>query len=823
MGSWRMRVSGVWPRRAPIEPETKRASRTSQTYDRQSLPQEVFGTVPRPKFTRLSRFVDSVEEADYRDSRRDKFISRLLWFSIVVMFIVCPMLYVNLNGMGYREDVVWWSILSEVVPVLCMIASCMLAQRTPRVSLSVLEWIMTVSFHIAALRLIFLTPSGLTRLLHDPAHEGVDTPVGRLLRALVVIQAAGLFAGFEVDQLIVIALSCTAYLVLSATVLPLSRSILEDSSEFGISMLMLVSTAYAVSHRTKVERGVFHFERAIVARSLEWQAAKAAELEAEQEAAKAKVANDARAKMIRVVMHDLRSPLLAVRSMAESLSTVAKAPWFIDEMAKNLVNSIQSCAALMEGIVSDMLDFERIDSGHMQLVLQPFSLSRFFLDAEHANSALAMRREVRLVTQPLSHELCRARFVGDQQRLLQCLGNGLSNAIKFSNKGQTVALSVELMPRHSSTAVSAPRASGDGPADEALGAEAADSLQEVRIVVKDEGVGIARDEMEVLRKGEVFSQVGKGQLQGNGGTGLGLSIVRSILKLHNDSYLTLESEGHDRGTAFVMHLLLRRAPDAPLSRSASYRSLRMSSEFLESVASHAEGRASGGIAATRSRTLSRNASGKPGGGGGSAPTADGDLLRSTSAGGYSRNSGGEQEDGLSEVCSEVLLNPPLPGDAPGGGAAAHAAWAGGDGAPAAAVSSRDRLVRCLHVEDDMMLQLTISARLFAREGVEYRVASDGQEALDIVNEREACGEPPFNLVLLDNQMPRLDGVECCRRLRQLGFLDQIIIGMTGDPIGSPDRAAFEAAGLNACVDKTMDGLEAVQAQVESLVQAATGP
>jgi len=81
------------------------------------------------------------------------------------------------------------------------------------------------------------------------------------------------------------------------------------------------------------------------------------------------------------------------------------------------------------------------------------------------------------------------------------------------------------------------------------------------IEVKDEGLGLGPDELALLNSDEPFTQVGLGQMQGNGGTGLGLNIVRQIMKLHNASEFRLASEGVDKGTSFILEVRCALATD----------------------------------------------------------------------------------------------------------------------------------------------------------------------------------------------------------------------------------------------------------------------
>ena len=114
----------------------------------------------------------------------------------------------------------------------------------------------------------------------------------------------------------------------------------------------------------------------------------------------------------------------------------------------------------------------------------------------------------------------------------------------------------------------------------------------------------------------------------------------------------------------------------------------------------------------------------------------------------------------------------------------------------------------LHVEDDAVLRKTVELRVFRRLGVKPLWADTGARCVDMVL---AEGLEP-TVILMDNQMPSLTGAAATRALRQAGYEGEII-GMTGDPSGCVERDDFEASGLNFCLDKTKEGLEAVAAHL----------
>ncbi|KAJ1627106.1 hypothetical protein T492DRAFT_842599, partial [Pavlovales sp. CCMP2436] len=169
----------------------------------------------------------------------------------------------------------------------------------------------------------------------------------------------------------------------------------------------------------------------------------------------AELAKVARSRLIRTVMHDLRSPLLSIANLSRSLRA-APGSTQISELGK-LPDYMLSCSSIMESIVSDMLDFERIEAGQISLTFAPLRVH------ELVNGAMAIF--LARPTQAHDRPFARAHLIGiatlkgiqldapapeglaastvllaDGLRLQQCMQNGLSNAIKFTEQGKSVRL-----------------------------------------------------------------------------------------------------------------------------------------------------------------------------------------------------------------------------------------------------------------------------------------------------------------------------------------------------------------------------------------------
>lgn len=269
---------------------------------------------------------------------------------------------------------------------------------------------------------------------------------------------------------------------------------------------------------------------------------------------------------------------------------------------------------------------------------------------------------------------------------------------------------------------------------------------------------------------------GQGHDAGNGGTGLGLPIVREILRLHNGSSLALSSEGEGCGIQFELALRLQEvaaADDdgADDDDTGDHGEMRVVSARIKGRTPQAVGRA------ILRRSLGESA----------ASTAH---VRAAAA-----------------AAADATTSSALPL------AAASVEVDGGS-------SSRQRgqpSLRVLHVEDDTFLQKLVPRRIFKKVGLQFEQAADGQEALEMV----LPDLSKFAVILLDNQMPRMNGTETARRLREAGY-SGTIIGMTGDPSGCHERTAFEGSGIDVCVNKDSAGMSFVVETLRSMTSAEAG-
>eukprot|EP00306_Pavlova_sp_CCMP459_P007363 CAMPEP_0185166790 /NCGR_PEP_ID=MMETSP1139-20130426/13196_1 /TAXON_ID=298111 /ORGANISM="Pavlova sp., Strain CCMP459" /LENGTH=812 /DNA_ID=CAMNT_0027732251 /DNA_START=1 /DNA_END=2436 /DNA_ORIENTATION=+ len=746
-------------------------------HDRSSSGSEVdLAQVAPPEFSITGAFRDKSLEGIYRESElRARFSARMtrvasiflvLGAVIVIMDVLPRKGFTALSVISFS---LWWSDWLVLALALAL-------KRYPAVPLSALEWLSAVWLSAISTNMVLFYPYRLAQMVRARDSAEAESILGgrlecewseadALSRGLAMIIVAGLFTPLQHVQMAWVLLVTAGAAICGAAAFPLPLTQLASGVR-TITVFGLIAAIVARAHweRVRAERTQWHFRRSVVKATSAWQRSQQHQLDAELSAAEATFAQEARSKLIRVVMHDLRSPLLACKNVAQIL---AEGPLYAalakEAHGESAVSTLTTCTRIMENIVSDMLDFERIDSGSLVLVPGPFYLHKLMQDAQTTFASLAQTKGVHLIFKELPEEAKELKLIGDARRLLQVISNGISNAVKFVDEGGHVRVGAVITPH----------------------AELGDSWRRVRLSVVDDGVGLTDEELETLNAPDSqFRQVGRGQLQGNGGTGLGLGIARHMVRLHGDSHLRITSAGRGRGTTFEVDLGLQVAgKDAILSPDVP---MRLGGRVHPAIST--EGAATTGSVLRARGGPVRSSVTKAKRAGQKAVYSQNGLDLAGMDAQPARESKGETD--VEEMAMEEDTVQPGAGE----------------------LGEREHKLKCLHVEDDMMLQLTIGVTLFARLGADYETAGDGAVGVRMMQAALASGSP-FDAVLIDNQMPEMSGTQATREMRRLGYTG-LIIGLTGDPLGSPDRSSFEASGLDVCTDKTSDGM----AQIEELLQ-----
>ncbi|WP_035984747.1 PAS domain S-box protein [Leptolyngbya sp. KIOST-1] len=227
-------------------------------------------------------------------------------------------------------------------------------------------------------------------------------------------------------------------------------------------------------------------------------------------------------EFISVVSHELRTPITAIQGALVLLGAGVYADR--PEKAQRMLEIAIGNSDRLVRLVDDILSFERLESGQVQLEKEPCQVAHLMDQAIDSVQPLADQATIAIAHTPLDNIL-----VAAPDAIIQVLTNLLSNAIKFSNPGQTVWLTAEV----DKDAV-------------------ASSSTAVVFTVRDQGRGIPADKLD--RIFDQFQQVDASDSRRRGGTGLGLAICKRIVEQHQGRIWVESQLG--RGSTFFVALPL---------------------------------------------------------------------------------------------------------------------------------------------------------------------------------------------------------------------------------------------------------------------------
>ena len=313
---------------------------------------------------------------------------------------------------------------------------------------------------------------------------------------------------------------------LNQTGAKVTQTILESLKETTVTQGRRVQTFLLTTIAVLLALGLFVF---IPTDLLLWRALHRLDLaiaQARQESRKAKAAEKTKSEFLANMSHEIRTPMNGVLGMAELLARTD-----LSNKQRTFTDIIVKSGQALLTIINDILDFSKIDARQMQLNPAPFSLREAIEDIATLLSGSVAEKDLEMVVR-YDPQLPDA-FVGDVGRIRQVLTNIIGNAVKFTDHGQ-ILVNIQ--------------------------GSATDNTANIRISVKDTGPGIPADKLGIIF--DKFSQVDGSSTRKFEGTGLGLAIAAGLVELMGGRIGVESAVG--KGSNFWLELKL------PVSRTVEH-------------------------------------------------------------------------------------------------------------------------------------------------------------------------------------------------------------------------------------------------------------
>ena len=511
----------------------------------------------------------------------------------------------------------------------------------------------------------------------------------------------------------------------------------------------------------------------------------------------AQQASVAKSQFLANMSHEIRTPMNAILGMLALLRKTELSTRQADYAVKT-----EGAARSLLGLLNDILDFSKVEAGKMTLDGHPFRIDQLLRDLSVIVSANVGAKPVEVLFD-IDAGLPR-QLVGDAMRLQQVLTNLTGNAIKFTAQGEVV-LSIRVLEQ-----------------------DAAGVTME--IAVRDTGIGIAPENHARIFSG--FTQAEASTTRRFGGTGLGVAISQHLVALMGGE-LRLDS-ALGQGSRFHFNITLpvasdrtadsatpRPAPGAPL-RALVVDDNPTAREVLQRMGDALGWTITVADSGAAALALLQDEAAQgivfdavfvdwqmPGLDG----WATSQRIRELGLGGktpvivmvtaHGREMLAQRSAADQALLDGFLVKPVTPSmlfDAIANVGLGLGLGTAGPARPASTVGAQRLAGLRLLVAEDNLNNQQVARELLEDEGASVQIANNGKEAVEAV----AAADPPFDLVLMDLQMPVMDGFTATRAIREdLALLALPIVAMTANAMAS-DREACLAAGMNEHVGKPFD-------------------